>query len=360
MKTFLKPVIFLLIPFLSVGQNIGIGNNNPSGPLSFPNTFGPKILLWGASTANDHYGIGYQSGQLQFYSDANFTQVSLGVGQSSTFSELLRIKGDGRVGIYNNDPAYTLDVAGRVRLSGYDSSYREDYYDYKVYKQPALFFNNNSNTVSPFYISTYGDRNIFGDYVGNYFGIFNSAGKLRLGTNNTGTLIVNESAGTAGQILRSGGANEAARWQNTLSADIYNQASNSETFSAYSISAKPVAITFQRSLYNDPSNNTYTLSGPSRILVKFDLNTYASECVACGHSTIDVQITYNGSVARTFRYSLANNTNSSVTGSALLTLPAGNYQIGLRSYLVGGTTVQVWGTDVYPAGHMTVHVIPKQ
>ncbi len=356
-------MIFCLVLFLPsylTGQNIGIGNNKPTGPLSFPNTIGSKILLWGANTIDNNYGIGYQSGQLQFYGDADFTQVSLGVGQSSTFSELLRIKGDGRVGIYTNNPEYTLDVAGRVRLNGYDSMYQDNGYYYTDYIQPTLHFNNNANTAVPFRVSTYGIRNFFGDYVASLYGISNSVGTMRLGTNNTNALIVNGSAGTAGQILRSRDYYGEAGWQNSLAADIYKQAANAKTYSAYSINVKPVDISFQRDFYNDPSNNTYVLGGPSRVLVKFDLNTYPFECAACGPSTFDVQITYNGTPGRTFRYTLANDTNASVTGSGILTLPAGNYQIGLKVYLVSGPAVQVVGNDIYSAGQMTVHVIPKQ
>ena len=353
MKPFLIPLIFFFLPSLSFGQNIGIGNIKPSGPLSFPNTVGPKILLWGANTESDHYGIGYQNSQLQFYGDANFTQVSLGVGQSTLFSELLRIKGDGRVGIYNNNPEAILDVAGRVRLNGYDSFYQVDYYNYTDYIQPAIFFNNNANTAAPFNIRTYGITD-WGDITDSRFGIFNSAGKLRLGTNLLGSLIVNGSAGTAGQILRSGDFYGEAKWRNSFSADIYNQAAVSKNEALAELTETPKIFLFERDVNDGYSKNTYRLSVPSRVLVKFDLTTDFYECVACGPSTFDVQITYNGLVARTFRYTQTNNLGASISGSGILTLPAGDYQIALRAYVVSGPILKIFPMQ------MTVHVIPNQ
>jgi hypothetical protein len=316
-------------------------------------------MLWGASTESDHYGIGYQNSQLQFYSDANFTQVSLGVGQTTGFSELLRIKGDGRVGIYNNNPEAILDVNGRVRLNGYDTVVQGCLFCNNVrYIQPKLYFNNSLNTTSPIYMGTNGIYNIFGDIVDSRFGIFNSADKLRLGTNLLGSLIVNESAGTAGQILRSQDFSGEAKWQNSISADIYNQAAVSNDYSPSSITEVPKPLLFRRNERDDDSNNTYYVSVPSRVLVKFDMKTSPIECFGCGPSTFDVQITYNGLVARTFRYTQANNLGASITGSSILTLPAGNYQIALRAYVVSGPTLTTNGGG--GDKQMTVHVVPKQ
>ena len=352
------PWIFFFLPFFGFGQNIGIGNSKPSGPLSFPNTFGPKVLLWGASTESDHYGIGYQNKQLQFYGDANFTQVSLGVGQTTGFSDLLRIKGDGRVGIYNNNPEAILDVNGRVRLNGYDTVLQGCLFCNNVrYIQPAIFFNNNANTAAPVIIKPYPIYNFFGDIIDGGFGIFNSADKLRLGTNLLGSLIVNGSAGTAGQILRSQDFYGEAKWQNSISADIYNQAAVSNDYSPSSITEVPKPLLFRRNERDDNSNNTYYLSVPSRVLVKFEMKTSPLECFGCGPSTFDVQITYNGLVARTFRYTQANNLGASITGSSILTLPAGDYQIALRAYVVSGPTLRTEGGG---DKRMTVHVIPKQ
>ncbi|BCW96104.1 MAG: tail fiber domain-containing protein [Fimbriimonadales bacterium] len=72
---------------------IGTGNTTPVAPLSFGNTLGNKIALWGSSTTA-HYGLGIQTGLLQLYTDQPSSDIAFGVG-SSIFTERVRIKGSG-------------------------------------------------------------------------------------------------------------------------------------------------------------------------------------------------------------------------------------------------------------------------
>ena len=50
------------------GGNVGIGTTTPGFPLTFPNTLGDKISLWGQS--DNHYGFGIQAGTLQIHTDS--------------------------------------------------------------------------------------------------------------------------------------------------------------------------------------------------------------------------------------------------------------------------------------------------
>lgn len=97
--------------------NVGINNSDPIAPLSFASVLGEKITLWGSGpTAN--YGIGIQGGQLQIHSDTPSADIVFGTGSSSNFTETARITGDGRLGIGVNNPAFPLEVAGRIRILG--------------------------------------------------------------------------------------------------------------------------------------------------------------------------------------------------------------------------------------------------
>lgn len=95
------------------GGNIGIGAVTPGFPLSFAPVLGDKIALWGNSGA--HYGLGVQSGVLQIHADIANSDVVFGYGSSSSFTERMRVKGSGNVGIGTTAPASKLTVAGVIQ-----------------------------------------------------------------------------------------------------------------------------------------------------------------------------------------------------------------------------------------------------
>lgn len=86
--------------------NVGIGNSNPQFPLDFATTLGDKISFWGIPT--NHYGFGLQSNLFQIHSDFNFSDIAFGYGSSGAFTENVRFKGNGFVGIGNSNPTVPL------------------------------------------------------------------------------------------------------------------------------------------------------------------------------------------------------------------------------------------------------------
>lgn len=88
---------------------MGIGTTDPASPLSFANATGNKMALW--SNANGtQYGIGLQSGLMQLYADASTTDIAFGYGNSSSFTERMRIKGNGNVGVGTSTPSNLFTV----------------------------------------------------------------------------------------------------------------------------------------------------------------------------------------------------------------------------------------------------------
>ena len=97
---------------------LGIGTLDPTAPLSFANTVGNKINLFGDATT-PHYGIGIQAALLQLYTNNSSADIAFGYGRSATFIEAMRIKGNGKVGIGTNPATdYTL----HLRNQGFGSN----------------------------------------------------------------------------------------------------------------------------------------------------------------------------------------------------------------------------------------------
>ena len=88
---------------------MGIGISDPTAPLSFANDIGNKIALWGDANGG-HYGLGIQGSLLQLYSSASNADIAFGYGSSSAFTEQMRIKGTGEVGIGTVNPISKLEV----------------------------------------------------------------------------------------------------------------------------------------------------------------------------------------------------------------------------------------------------------
>lgn len=93
---------------ISSTGNVGIGNFVPTNPLEFDNVVGNKICLWGNATTG--YGLGIQASLLQMYTQSALTDIAFGYGVSDTFTDLLRIKGNGRVGIGTSAPASKVHI----------------------------------------------------------------------------------------------------------------------------------------------------------------------------------------------------------------------------------------------------------
>ena len=98
---------------LIVQQNVGIGTSNPDAPLSFANSLGDKIQLYDNGSFTT-YGFGVQSNNLQLLTTDHTTDITFNYGFSASATELMRIKGNGNVGIGITNPTEKLYVNGNA------------------------------------------------------------------------------------------------------------------------------------------------------------------------------------------------------------------------------------------------------
>lgn len=136
------------------GGNVGIGTTTATLPLSFPNTLGGKISLWG-STSSTNYGFGIQSGTLQIHSDSLGSDIAFGYGSSAALTETMRISGTGNLTVRGSNASVTVGTAG-----GSDG---------------ALYFGNGSHGVKRAYSS------------GNDVGLYTTGGDVYLSGSGTNT-----------------------------------------------------------------------------------------------------------------------------------------------------------------------------
>jgi hypothetical protein len=89
--------------------NVGIGTTNPISPISLAQALGNKIDLWQNGTTR--YGFGIQSNLLQTYVATSTNDFAWGTGNSTSFSELMRLTGDGKLGVGTSTPFGILNLS---------------------------------------------------------------------------------------------------------------------------------------------------------------------------------------------------------------------------------------------------------
>ena len=79
-----------------INNNLGLGTGTPNFPLSFPDSVGEKISLWGQVPGNT-FGLGIQNNLLQIHGATSANDIAFGYGHSTNLTETMRISGGGRL-----------------------------------------------------------------------------------------------------------------------------------------------------------------------------------------------------------------------------------------------------------------------
>lgn len=255
------PSLFFALLFFTVAhsQNVGIGVTTPGFPLSFPNTAGDKISLYGSS--GNHYGFGIQSGLLQIHTDLPLSNIAFGHGASNSFTERMRIINNvgydgmilnGRIILKNGSTdlvgggpgvwLYKADNSTSLGFMGTQNNQNIGFYGgplgwgftYDAINSRVGIGNNNPMAPLSFGATTGKKLVLYPGPTGDYgFGI--AGGRLqifsessisdvaighdiggvfteRLAVKGTGAIAVSGSTGAAGQVLQSTGSGTAPKW----------------------------------------------------------------------------------------------------------------------------------------------------
>ncbi len=116
--------------------NVGIGNSIPNAPLQFSNAVSNRKIVFYEAANNDHQfnGFGLNPGVLRFQVNNTSDDFVYYSGTSSTTSkELMRIKGNGNIGINESNPTTAkLVISGTASQEGLDLATSDQYANLRV------------------------------------------------------------------------------------------------------------------------------------------------------------------------------------------------------------------------------------
>ncbi len=322
--------------------NVGLqGNSNPRAPLSFAGTTGNKIALWG-NADGAHYGMGIQGGQMQLYADVVRSDITFGYGKSSSFTENMRIKGNGMVGIGTATPdkPLTVKINGMgVSQESADGTSKVGFFTHTN----AAYVQTHNNTNLNFSTNNAASQMTLQVGTGNFgIGQTNPAAKLDV----AGTVKIADGTEGAGKVLTSN-ASGVASWQNSAYG-------NTERFlfNLYMYDGQPGMVFTGYNL--GTANTSYTAPNPffsvsvgSTGLYHFDANCYvkmSGNFSSTGDGkTVDFQVK-NSSISLFpitfcpfFYYSSDNTSRASGTMSFDIYLTSGTaLQFSMSQFLVSG------------------------
>jgi hypothetical protein len=99
--------------------NVGIGTVSPLSRLSISSsTEESKITLWDGGDTLNHFGFGIGNQQLNYHiSNTSSNHIFYATGKNGNGNELLRVSGNGKIGVGTSSPSYTMDINGTLRVS---------------------------------------------------------------------------------------------------------------------------------------------------------------------------------------------------------------------------------------------------
>lgn len=304
---------------------VGIGESNPTtAGLVVNKLVGSTHAVFGSNTTgvaieSANPGIGFNS----YYNGARkaiaagysgYIGVSPSVGGMSflvsgqslakdatgTYNTAIDIKPDGKIGIGVTDPAYLLDLAGRMRIRGATGF------------TAGLWLNNEANNASPAFIGLRNNTEV------GFYGT-GTGWSLTMNTQ-TGAMAFGGVTGQPGQVLTSNGASGAPVWQTPPQVFGVNQ---------------PNAVFFTDNRVDLPGTvASFTLTRAARVKFNFGVSASTFNCFACGNKRVNFFLEQNvsGGTVQVSRsvFHIPENLDISFTATpVIIDLPPGSYSYKL-------------------------------
>lgn len=300
---------------------IGIGTTIPIATLDLSGNLGNKINIWSDGTLR--YGLGVVGGLFQIYAATGVDDIAFGTGSSASFTERMRIKGNGNVGIGFNNPQFPLDINGRMRLSGTNPN------------DPGIWLNDAGV-----------DRAFVGLQNNNHVGFYGGIGWGFTMNTLSGALALNGNEGSAGQVIQSNGVSTPPSWITPTNALYNNTLQLTPLGDLSSGSSTPTLI--------PGLSYALTAAGNCKVMVMFSIHVYAGGCDFCGSSRAFLDLDVNGTFVQEWVQTVSNGAENTFSGSFLLTFGPGSYTIELKGFKQGPS---VYFTQ--NGSNMSLQIIPQ-
>jgi hypothetical protein len=235
---------------------------------------------------------------------------------SGTYKTAIDIKPDGNVGIGITDPAYLLDVGGRLRIRSTPGF------------TAGLWLNNNANNGSPAFIGMNSDTQV------GFFGF--PTGWSFLMNTQTGAISFGGDVGQPGQVLTSNGTAGAPYWKGAGGGTpfVVRPTSNSPDMGTSGRVDVPGMVA------------NFTLTAPSQVVFQFKLSIANRSCVACGERRTFIVLVQNiiggtTDIATTTVYTPNGEIADGVSGPIVVDLAPGtySYKVVIAPSIYGAATV---------------------
>ena len=310
--------------------NVGIGNANPNAALQFSGSLSNRKIVFYEAANNDHQfnGFGLNPGVLRYQVNNSGDDHVFFAGTSANSStELMRIKGNGNVGISNNNPNAPLSFAATLgkKISLYPGGTGDAGFGMAGNRLQIYADNPNADVAIGYDVA----------------GSFNE----KFAFKPDGSIAINGNTGTAGQVLTSNGNNSAATWQTPANAAtiLSDAKSPNSTGAVFTSGTLLVEIpTMQLSLTTPSGVN-------KRLLISGTVNVQTFGCSGAGClPTVTLYLTIDGVFQNGAGVQITANTNSFqsiVLSNYPITVGAGTHTI--KFAVAGGATTNT--ATVYPA-----------
>lgn len=311
--------------------NIGIGTVLPNAPLQFANTItNRKIVLW-ENADNDHefYGFGINGSVLRYQTASTGSDHAFySAVDPGTSKEIMRLKGDGKVGIGTSSPNATLEAQSNVtgipilRLSGVNEAYQDFYplgnaggrYGWLGFSasEPNKFFMFNDRPGDMSFITGGGERLILKSNGNVGIGVPNPLEKLEVSGKTKTTELQITSGAAGGKVLTSDAAGNAS-WQagnsntgievSTLASQVVNSGVTSKVIFDLKYTDPAIAFSIANSEWTIPSAGFYHIGASLKFFTMLPANT-----------EVVLYLRVNGIVIK--------NNNAKITGQSTIDLSA--------------------------------------
>jgi hypothetical protein len=305
--------------------NAGIGVRKPNAPLQFANikashglSTNRKIVLWETTNNNHEFtGFGINNRALRYQTDnASSDHVFYAAINANSSKELMRIKGNGNVGIGISNPNAPLSFPAVLG------------------KKITLYPGNTGDVglgVSGNRLQIYSDNPNADVAIGfDVAGTFNE----RFAFKPNGALAVNLNTGLPGQVLTSNGPGAPAEWKSPTNSVFSNSISKELLNNGrVGFSWDPVIKAGETKTINGLTTSFFLSGTSAKVLVSYqlDLNGPVTPCAFCPNNVSGiVDMKLNGAIVSQSFFNFIDGKFNTLSGNRLLTIgPGGPHVITL-------------------------------